>query len=197
MFKWKCFNCKKESNFPEKYDSGKGLEKKEKIIEIKCTLCNSLHRCVARYKQGEKNNVELFLYTYEISSIDKKFTIYSIEEKDISNNDCIAIIQKDYLNYSFDNKPKLKKILEKIESQIDKDIFTKMWDIIGETRNKIIAHNDKKIEKNSKLDLHELIILNSTLINTMISLSIKYGANMLDINSNSIAERKIELINEK
>ncbi len=60
MFKWKCFNCKKESNFPEKYDSGKGLEKKEKIIEIKCTLCNSLHRCVARYKQGEKNNVELF-----------------------------------------------------------------------------------------------------------------------------------------
>ncbi len=72
-----------------------------------------------------------------------------------------------------------------------------MWDIIGETRNKIIAHNDKKIEKNSKLDLHELIILNSTLINTMISLSIKYGANMLDINSNSIAERKIELINEK
>ena len=72
-----------------------------------------------------------------------------------------------------------------------------MWDIIGETRNKIIAHNDKKIEKNSKLDLHELIILNSTLINTMIILSIKYGANMLDINSNSIAERKIELINEK
>ena len=57
----------------------------------------------------KKNNVELFLYTYEISSIDKKFTIYSIEEKDISNNDCIAIIQKDYLNYGFDNKPKLKK----------------------------------------------------------------------------------------
>ena len=54
MFKWKCFNCKKESIFPEKYNSGKGLEKKQKIIEIKCTLCNSLHRCVARYKQGEK-----------------------------------------------------------------------------------------------------------------------------------------------
>ena len=72
-----------------------------------------------------------------------------------------------------------------------------MWDIVGETRNKIIAHNDKKVKKISKLDLHELIILNSTLINTMIILSIKYGANMLDINSNSIAERKTELINEK
>lgn len=72
-----------------------------------------------------------------------------------------------------------------------------MWDIVGETRNKIIADNDKKVEKNSKLDLHELIILNSTLINTMIILSIEYGANMLDINSNSIAERKTELINEK